>query len=234
MISNMKWLHDLFSRKRRERLCRVRDFVVLAWTGKGLGADELAFLRKLMTRYRFDADLLNVISQAPDRVADAYPAAAEERALHLVRMVRFALHHDKKNARARAYCRLTARKMGLPEGTSQAAAARLTARPDTDDRSLARRLLHAPQPPDGEGGKPLKNKQFPRKQQRPARKDNVLRAGLCFRLWLRRGYMPGCRRMGSSYCSCNLRSSLRRRLVTFSVPGCPYRLWSSCGSFCKS
>ena len=148
----MKWLLNLFSRKRRERLCRVRDFVVLAWTGKGLGAAELAFLKQLLTRYRLDADLLNVISQAPDRVADAYPAAAEERALHLVRMVRFALHHDKKNARARAYCRMTARKMGLPEGTSQAAAARLTARPDTDDRALARRLLHAPQPPDGGGG----------------------------------------------------------------------------------
>ena len=148
----MKWLHNFFSRKRRERLCRVRDFVVLAWTGNGLGAAELAFLRQLMARYRFEADLLNVVSQAPDKVADAYPAAAEERALHLVRMVRFALRHGKENDRARAYCRLTARKMGLPQGSSQAAAARLRARPDADDRSVARRLLRNPSPPDGGGG----------------------------------------------------------------------------------
>ena len=134
----MKWLHNFFSRKRRERLCRVRDFVVLAWTGNGLGAAELAFLRQLMARYRFEADLLNVVSQAPDKVADSYPAAAEERALHLVRMVRFALRHGKENDRARAYCRLTARKMGLPQGSSQAAAARLRARPDADDRDSRR------------------------------------------------------------------------------------------------
>ena len=178
----MKWLHNFFSRKRRERLCRVRDFVVLAWTGNGLGAAELAFLRQLMAHYRFEADLLNVVSQAPDKVADAYPAAAEERALHLVRMVRFALRHGKENDRARAYCRLTARKMGLPQGSSQAAAARLRARPDADDRSVARRLLRNPSPPDGGGGSnPQENKPLPRKQQGPARKDNVLRAGLRFR-----------------------------------------------------
>ena len=161
----------------------MRDFVVLAWTGNGLGAAELAFLQQLMARYRFEADLLNVVSQAPDKVADAYPAAAEERALHLVRMVRFALRHGKENDRARAYCRLTARKMGLPQGSSQAAAARLRARPDADDRSVARRLLRNPSPPDGGGGgsNPQENKPLPRKQQGPARKDNVLRAGLRFR-----------------------------------------------------
>ena len=117
-----------------------------------------------------------------------------------------------------------------PDGPQDGAAAGLVAgcrRPAQGPprrRRPQRGTAAAPQPfaaRRGGGSNPQENKPLPRKQQGPARKDNVLRAGPCFWRSLRRGYMPGCRRMGSSYCSCNLRSSLRRRFVTFSISGFP-------------
>lgn len=149
IATDMKRLFNIFSRKRRERLCLARDFVVLAWSGNGLGASELAFMKQLFVQYRLDTELLNVISQAPDAIADTYPTAVEERMKHLVRMVRFALSHGKENAKARSYCRLTARKMGLPDGSAQAVAAWLMACPDSDDRTMAHQLLQKLSSPMG-------------------------------------------------------------------------------------
>lgn len=107
----------LMSRKRKGRLCLLRDLVLLAYADGGLCAEEVEFISRFCRAEGLDLQLIDVLSQMPRKVRDVYPREREDGLRYMGMLVQLALVDGPCCEKEMEYCRVVAGKLGLPLDT---------------------------------------------------------------------------------------------------------------------
>ena len=105
-------LLDLF-KNRDEKLCKLRDYLVLAFSDQELSEKEEVVIGALLKKEKITRTEFDNVFMDPDMIRDKYPKSDKEKLRYLIQLVALMMCDGECTEEEIQFCRIVAMKMGL-------------------------------------------------------------------------------------------------------------------------
>ena len=102
------------SQEEEQKVCRLRDMIVLALSGDGiLSAEEELCIKTVMTMKSIKLDYVELVLSDPFAIKDSYPTTHKEKLEYLADIVQLMMSDNKCPIKEIKYCEAISDRLGL-------------------------------------------------------------------------------------------------------------------------